>query len=56
MEKGCDNMTKKQATFFKGTLIIVTSEMKHVLHVASGACAIKICIFIAYVKGISIFI
>ena len=57
MEEGCDaNMARKQATFFKRTIIMVTSEKNHVLHVASGVCVIKICIIIAYVKGISIFI
>ncbi len=57
MEEGCDaNMARKQATSFKGTIIMVTSEKNHVLHVDSAVCVIKICILIAYVKGISIFI
>ena len=57
MEEGCDaNMTIKQATFFKETVTMLTSEMNHVLHVASGVCVIKICIVIAYVESIGIFI
>ena len=57
MEEGCDaNMARKQATFFKGTIIMVTSEVNHVLYVARGVSVIKICSVIAYVKGISIFI
>ena len=41
MEENCDlNMKRKQATFFNGT-VMVTSEMNHILHVASGGCVMK---------------
>ena len=57
MEEGCDaNMARKQAIFFKETIIMVTSEVNHVLHGARGVSVIKIGIVIAYVKGIGTFI
>ncbi len=49
-------MARKQVTFFKGTLMI-TSEMSHILHVASGGCVKKKNFkVIAYVVDIGIFI
>ena len=35
---------------------MVTTEVNHVLHVVRGVSVIKICIVIAYVKGIGTFI
>ena len=48
-------MATKQDTFIKGT-VMVTSEMDHILQLARGGCVTKICIVIAYVEDIGIFI
>ncbi len=56
MNEDCDaNMKRKQATFFKVT-VIVNSEMNHILQVASSHCVMKICMIKAYVEDIGIFI
>ncbi len=49
-------MAREKLIFFKGTIIVVTSEVNHVLHVARCVSVIKIGIVIAYVKGIGTFI
>ena len=56
MEEDCDaNMTRKQATFFNGT-VMVTSELNHILYVASNRCVMKTCMIKTYMEDIGIFI
>ena len=56
MDEDCDaNVTRKRATFFNGT-VTVTSELNHILHVASSRCVMKIYMIKAYVEDIGIFI
>ena len=40
---------RKLATFFQG-IVMVTSEMNHILHVANGGCVLKIFMVVAYVE------
>ena len=57
MEEGCDAMmARKQVTFFKG-IVMITSEISLILHVASGGCVTKKnFMVIAYVEDIGILI
>ena len=56
MEEDCDaNMTRKPANFFKVT-VMITSEMNHILQLASGRFVMKFCMIKAYVEDIGIFI
>ena len=46
---------ESQATFFNGT-VMVTSELNHILHVASGRCVMKIYMIKVYLEDIGNFI